>query len=52
MPGVSKVHEVESNITVHMDILGNLKENLGMPLNHMKQQEDEGHSKHRFVEGD
>jgi hypothetical protein len=52
MPGVSKVQEVEKNLTVREAILHTLKENLVMAQNHMKQQADQGHSEHQFVEGD
>ena len=50
--GVSKVQEVEKNITIHEAILCVLKDNLVMAQNHMKQQADQGHSKWHFVEGD
>jgi hypothetical protein len=52
MPGVSKVQEVDTNITVWEAILHALKDNLVMAQNHMKQQADQGHSEHHFVEGD
>jgi hypothetical protein len=52
MPGVSKVQEVEKNLTVQEAILHSLKENLVMAQNHMKQQADQGHSERQFVEGD
>jgi hypothetical protein len=39
MPGVSKVQEVEKNITVREAILHSLKENLVMAQNRMKKQE-------------
>jgi hypothetical protein len=43
---------VEKTLTVQEDILRTLKENLVMAQNHMKQQADQGHSKHQFAEGD
>jgi hypothetical protein len=52
MPGVSKVQEVDKNLTVQEAILCTLKENLVMAQNRMKQQADQGHSEHQFVEGD
>jgi hypothetical protein len=52
MPGVSKVQEVEKNITVREAILHTLKDNLLMAQNCMKQQANQGHSEHQFVEGD
>jgi hypothetical protein len=52
MSGVSKVQEIDRNLKVRMIILRNLKENLVMAQNRMKQQVDQGHSKHQFVEGD
>jgi hypothetical protein len=52
MSGVSKVQEVDRNLTVCMTILCTLKENLVMAQNHMKQQADQGHSECQFVEGD
>jgi hypothetical protein len=45
MPRVSKVQEVDKNITVREAILRMLKENLVMAQNHMKQQANQGHSK-------
>jgi hypothetical protein len=51
MPGVSKVQEVDQTLTVREAILHTLKENLVMAQNHMKQQADQGHSEHQFVEG-
>jgi hypothetical protein len=52
MPGVSKVQEVDTNITCPEDILRSLKDNLVMAQNRMKQQADQGHSECHFVEGD
>jgi hypothetical protein len=52
MPGVSKVQAVDQTLTVREAILRTLKENLVMAQNHMKQQADQGHSEHQFVEGD
>jgi hypothetical protein len=52
MSSVSKVQEVDINITIHTTILCTLKENLVLSQNNMKQQADKGHSKHQFVEGD
>jgi hypothetical protein len=49
---VSKVQQVDQTLTVCMAILRTLKENLVMAQNHMKQQADQGHSEHEFVEGD
>jgi hypothetical protein len=43
---------VDQTLTVCMAILHTLKENLVMAQNHMKQQADQGHSEHEFVEGD
>jgi hypothetical protein len=42
IPGVSKVQEVDHNLTTCMTILHTLKENLVMAQNHMKQQADQG----------
>jgi hypothetical protein len=50
--GVSKVEEVDHNLTVHMNILRTLKDNLAMDQNHMKQQANRGRSKCQFAEGD
>ena len=50
--GVSKVHEFKKNIIVWEVILCALKDNLVMDQNHMKQHEDQGRSKWKFVEGD
>jgi hypothetical protein len=50
--GVSKVHEVEKNITVREVILCALKDNLVMAQNRMKKEVDQGHSECHFVEGD
>jgi hypothetical protein len=52
MPDVSKVQAVDQTLTVREAILRTLKENLVMAQNHIKQQVDQGHSKHQFVEGD
>jgi hypothetical protein len=52
MMGVSKVQEVDHNLTIHMNIFFTLKDNLVMAQNHMKQQEDQGRSESQFVEGD
>jgi hypothetical protein len=52
MPGVSKVYEVERNLTINMNILSTLKENFVMAQNCMEQQAYQGISKHQFVEGD
>jgi hypothetical protein len=52
MPGVSKVQVVDQMITVREAIHHTLKENLVMAHNRMKQQADQGRSKHQFVEGD
>jgi hypothetical protein len=52
MPDVSKVQQVDQTLIVHMAILRTLKENLVMAQNRMKQQADQGHSEHEFVEGD
>jgi hypothetical protein len=51
MSGVSKVQEVDKNITVHEDSLRALKEKNFMAQNLIKQQVDQGNSKHHFVEG-
>jgi hypothetical protein len=51
MLGVSKVQVVEKNLTVRESILCTLKDNLVVAQNHMKQQVDQGRSKHQFVEG-
>jgi hypothetical protein len=52
IPWVSKVHEVDTNITVSEAILRALKDNLVMDHNRMKQQAEKGHSECHFVEGD
>jgi hypothetical protein len=52
MPGVSKVQQVEKNLTIHKAILCALKENLVMAQNHMKQKAYQGCFEHHFVEGD
>jgi hypothetical protein len=51
-PGVLKVQVVDQMLTVREAILHTLKENLVMAKNHMKQQEDQGHSECQFAEGD
>jgi hypothetical protein len=51
MPGVSKVQEVDKNLTVREAILHTLKENLVMAQNRMKQQADQGHFERQFTEG-
>jgi hypothetical protein len=51
-PSVSKVQVVDQTLTIREAIIRSLKENLAMAQNHMKQQEDQGHSEHQFVEGD
>jgi hypothetical protein len=48
MPGVSKVQAVDQTLTVREAILHTLKENLVMAQNRMKQQVDQGLSKHQF----
>jgi hypothetical protein len=45
-PGVLKVQAVDQTLTVQEAIIRTLKENLVMDHNHMKQQEDQGHSEH------
>jgi hypothetical protein len=50
--GTSKVQAVDQTLIVREDILRTLKENLVMAQNHMKQQEDQGHSEHQFAKGD
>jgi hypothetical protein len=52
MPRISKVQEVDHNITTHMTILCTLKDNFFMAQNHMKQQEDQGRSECQFTEWD
>jgi hypothetical protein len=52
LPDVSKVEVFDQTLTVRESILPTLKENLVMAQNHMKQQEDQGHSKCQFVERD
>jgi hypothetical protein len=52
MPEVSKVQEVDTNLTVREAILRALKDNLVMAQNRMKQQADQGCSECHFVEGD
>ena len=42
----------DQTLTVREDILCTLKDNLVMAHNYMKQQEDQGRSKHQFAEGD
>jgi MarR-like DNA-binding transcriptional regulator SgrR of sgrS sRNA len=43
---------VDQTLTVREAILQTLKENLVMAQKHMKQQADQGRSKHQFEEGD
>jgi hypothetical protein len=43
MPGVSKVQQVDQNLTFITTILRTLKEKLVMAQNLMKQQDDQGH---------
>jgi hypothetical protein len=52
MPGVSKVQEVDNDLTVQESILHTLKENLVMAQNHMKQKAYQGSFEHQFAEGD
>ena len=52
IPGVSKVQEVEKNLTVCEAIICALKDNLVMAQNCMKKKVDQGHFKCHFVEGD
>jgi hypothetical protein len=52
MPGILKVQQVDTNLTVHEAILRALKDNLVMAQNHMKQQVGQGTFEHDFVEGD
>jgi hypothetical protein len=52
IPWVSKVQEVDANLTFHESILHALKHNLVMAQNRMKQQVDQGRSKRHFVEED
>jgi hypothetical protein len=52
MLGVSKVQEVEKNITVREAILRTLKENFVMAQNCMKRPVDQGHSEYQFAKGD
>jgi hypothetical protein len=52
MLDVSEVQYLDRNITTYITILRTLKENLVMDQNHMKQQADQGHSEHPFIEGD
>jgi hypothetical protein len=52
MPGISKVQEVDKNITVCEGIVHTLEANLDMAQNHMKQQAAKGRSERQFVEGD
>jgi hypothetical protein len=52
LPGTSKVQAVDQTLTVREDILCNLKENLVMAQNCMKQQADQGRSERQFAEGD
>ena len=43
-PGVAKVQAVDQTFIVQEAILCTLKDNLVMAQNHMKKQEDQGHS--------
>jgi hypothetical protein len=43
---------VNQTLAIREDILCTLKENVVMARNRMKKQEDQGHSKRKFVEGD
>jgi hypothetical protein len=52
LPGPSKVQVVDLTLTAREAIVRTLKENLVMAQNRMKQQADQGRSKHQFVEGD
>jgi hypothetical protein len=52
MAGISKVQEVENNVSIHEAILITLKTNLAMDQNFMKKQVYQGHSERQFVEGD
>jgi hypothetical protein len=52
MLSVSKVHKVDHNLTVCMNILCTLKDNLVMAQNCMKQQVDQGRYECQFLEGD
>ena len=52
LPGVSKVQAVDQTLTVQEVILHTLKAKLVMAQNCMKQQVDQGCSKHKFAEGD
>jgi hypothetical protein len=49
---ISKVHEIEKNLTVREAILRALKDNLVMAQNRMKQQANQGRYERHFVEGD
>ena len=48
MPGILKVQQVDTNLTVHEAILRAFKDNLVMAQNHMKQQVDKGHFECQF----
>jgi hypothetical protein len=50
--GTLKVQAVDQKLTVRVDILRTLKENLVMAQNRMKQQADQGLSECHFAEGD
>jgi hypothetical protein len=52
LPGVSKVQAIDQTLIVREDILHNLKENLVMAHNSMKQQANQGRFERQFVEGD
>ena len=52
LSGASKVQVVDLTLIAREAILHTLKENLVMEKNRMKKQEDQGHSKHQFAEGD
>ena len=52
MPDVSKVQEVDKNLTFQKAILRSLKDNLVMTQNRMKKQAYQGHFECHFVEGD
>jgi hypothetical protein len=43
---------MDQTLTICMAILYTLKENLVMAQNRMKQQAEQGHSEHEFVEAD
>ena len=52
LPGVSKVQVVDQTLIVREAILLTMKENLVMVQNRIKQQADQGCTKHQFSEGD